>query len=82
MLHCGAVTNVSAVGKRVRALRVARGMTQKQLADLAGLYHTTISELELGKTLPGIDTLGKIAAVFGVTLHWLFHDGDDHESGT
>lgn len=57
---------MDSVGARVRAIRLARGLTQRELADQAGLYHTAISELERGVTAPTIDTLKKIAAVFDI----------------
>ena len=53
---------------RVRTLRLQRGLTQRQLADLADLYHTTISELERGVTRPDIDTLKRIAAALHVPI--------------
>jgi transcriptional regulator with XRE-family HTH domain len=55
-------------GVRVRELRRARGLTQQVLADRAGLYHTTISELERGVTIPSIATLDKIAKVLKVDV--------------
>lgn len=59
------------VGTQVRKLRLARKLTQKILADRAGLYHTTISELERGVTIPSTPTLDKIAKALGVTLREL-----------
>lgn len=37
--------------------RVALGMTQKQLADKAGLNNVTVCDLECGRHLPRFDTL-------------------------
>lgn len=65
---------MQSVGARVRELRRARGLTQRVLADRAGLYHTTISELERGVTVPGIDTLDKIATVLKVHLSDIVSD--------
>jgi transcriptional regulator with XRE-family HTH domain len=70
--------SVTAVGKRVRALREARNLTQRTLADLAGLYHTTISELELGKTVPSIQTLDRIAKALGVDTGDLLSNGSNN----
>ena len=36
------------VGRRIRQLRKARGLTQLQLADLAGLPQSQISQIESG----------------------------------
>jgi transcriptional regulator with XRE-family HTH domain len=62
------------VGGRVREQRLAKDLTQKQLADLAGLHHTTISDLETGITVPGLSTLVKIAKALGVPLSALLVD--------
>lgn len=35
---------------KLRELRTARGLTQQQLAESAGVHQGTISELEAGKT--------------------------------
>lgn len=39
-------------GPRLRELRRARGLTQKQLADAAGIDHTYLSRVECGKMTP------------------------------
>jgi transcriptional regulator with XRE-family HTH domain len=56
------------VGSRVRALRKTRRLTLRELADHAGLYHTTISELERGVTDPSLDTLQRIADALQVSI--------------
>lgn len=40
--------NVARIGKRVHALREARGLEQDELAELAGLSQTYVSRLERG----------------------------------
>jgi transcriptional regulator with XRE-family HTH domain len=40
------------VGPRLRELRKARGLTQKQLADAAGIDFTYLSKVECGKMTP------------------------------
>src|SRR3546814_20262942 len=53
----GALTDVGALGLAVRQARNAHGLTQAELAGLAGTGPRFISELEGGK--PGAD-LGKV----------------------
>lgn len=65
------------VGKRVRQFRKAKGLTQQQLGQLAGLYHTTISELERGDTEPHIATLQRIASALNISVTQLLTDNDD-----
>lgn len=49
------------IGKNIRELRKLKGLTQKQLAEKAGLAVITIQGYEAGKYEPKIDTLHKIA---------------------
>ena len=49
------------LGRRVQDLRTARGWTQQQLADEAGLDRTYISGLEHGKQNPTIGALLRLA---------------------
>jgi transcriptional regulator with XRE-family HTH domain len=54
---------------RLAALRVERRLSIAQLAALAGLRPTTISDLERGTTLiPRQRTLAKLAATYGLQL--------------
>jgi len=60
----------STLGGRVRQLRIARGLTQ---ADLAGDRFTKqyVSGIERGTTRPTVDTLRWLAERLGVDLHFL-----------
>lgn len=49
--------------------RVKRGLSQNQLAKMAGVPQSVICDIESGKTkAPRIDTLKAIAAALGVTI--------------
>jgi transcriptional regulator with XRE-family HTH domain len=50
-----------AFGQKVRQLRTARGLTQPQLADEAGLSEEWIRRIERGSTSPSFDTIEAIA---------------------
>lgn len=52
---------------RVRELRMARGWSQAQLAELSGLSIRTIQRIENG-THPGLESLSRLAAVFEVSV--------------
>lgn len=52
----------------VRARRVANRMTQRELAELAGLGVRLVSEVERGKTTTRMDVVNRLLAVFGKTL--------------
>lgn len=59
-------------GERLRELRKERNLTQKQLAEEIGIYKSpSISEWELGKKEPCIDTIIKLSRVLNVTVGYL-----------
>jgi transcriptional regulator with XRE-family HTH domain len=49
------------VGERIREVRLARGLTQGDLADLCGTSIAAISHIERGTKVPTITTLARIA---------------------
>jgi transcriptional regulator with XRE-family HTH domain len=60
------------LGSRVRALRIARGMTQFQLAQAAGVRESRISEIERNRChRPNVPNLPKIAEALGTTVESL-----------
>ncbi|HYK00366.1 MAG TPA: helix-turn-helix transcriptional regulator [Thermoanaerobaculia bacterium] len=48
-------------GARLRELREQRGQTQRSLADLMGMKHPYISEMERGLKVPTLTTLIRLA---------------------
>jgi transcriptional regulator with XRE-family HTH domain len=54
---------------RLRERRIGAGLTQTELADLAGLTPTYVSRLEAAGAAPGIDTVDRLATALGTTLH-------------
>ena len=59
------------VGKRLRELREQRGWTQAEFAELTNKAVETISNMERGKTVPGLLTLEQFAKRLGVGLEVL-----------
>ncbi|MBO8129681.1 MAG: helix-turn-helix transcriptional regulator [Peptococcaceae bacterium] len=55
------------LGHKLRALREEYGMTQAQLASLAGVTAGLIGQIEQGKVQPSLKTLEKLAQVLGVS---------------
>lgn len=60
------------VGKRVRSLRIAQGMSVRTLASQAGFSPSFISQMENGLVSPSIASLERIASTLGVTLAGFF----------
>ena len=54
-------------GIRLRELRLSRGMTQAQLAELALVTTSYIGKLEGGGAAPGIDLVARLAAALATT---------------
>ena len=56
------------IGEFVRARRKARGFSQDELADLAGVGRSFVSDLEQAKPTVRMDAVNKVLVVFGKTL--------------
>ena len=56
------------VGEKIRKIRKEKGLTQKQLGKLCGIYEANIRKYELGKQNPKIETVAKIAAALKVSV--------------
>ena len=61
----------------ITTYRQARGWTEYQLAERAGLPQSTISSWYRKSMVPTIPSLEKICAAFGITLSQLFAEGDE-----
>jgi transcriptional regulator with XRE-family HTH domain len=55
-------------GKRIRAIREDRGLSQEELGAKAGLHRTYISLIERGKQSATLDTMEKIADALNVPV--------------
>ena len=63
------------IGEKIRQLRTAKGLTQRELAARAGYTdHTTIARVETGKGDLPQSKIVKIAAVLGVPAGYLVDD--------
>ncbi|MEE1504355.1 MAG: XRE family transcriptional regulator [Acutalibacteraceae bacterium] len=55
----------------IKDLRLKRGITQRELAELCGVHQTAVSQWEKGRTLPDKSTLIKLSDIFGVSIDTL-----------
>ena len=56
------------VGKQLRGLRIARGLSIREVAKATGMHPPIISRVELGTYMPRLDTILRIAVALQVTL--------------
>ena len=61
------------ITKEVIRMRIAKGLTQKELAELIGTKQSAISRLENGSSNPSIEFLSKIAHALGKEVHITFN---------
>ncbi len=62
------------LGKKIRALRKERRLTQEELGELAGLSYKFIGEVERGVVNISLDSIVKISNALGVEPQELFVD--------
>jgi len=56
------------IGARLNAMRMAAGLSQRQLAERAGVPHAQISNVETNKVSPSVATLRRILSGLGVSM--------------
>ena len=67
------------IGNKIKGLRVAKGLTQEELAARAELSKGFISQLEHDLTSPSITTLADLLQCLGTDLKDFFDDGTEEQ---
>ena len=62
--------------RTIRQLRLAAGMTQRQLAAAVGANHMSIYHWESGRNEPSARQLKELAAVFGIPMDAIAFERD------
>jgi transcriptional regulator with XRE-family HTH domain len=70
------------VGRRVRALRLERGMSQEKLGDSLGLTFQQVQKYEKGTNRIGAGRLQRISEIFEVPISAFFEAAPNDESAT
>lgn len=69
------------VGKQLKAVRTAFGLSQRELAKRAGVTNGMISLIEQGRVSPSVGSLQKILGSFPMTMAEFFtRDMESHEN--
>ena len=55
-------------GNYIYKLRIQAGLSQSELGAYLGVTNKAVSKWEVGKAKPGVDTIRKLAAFFGVSV--------------
>ena len=64
--------SMNKLAANLRRLRLAKKLTQVELAEASGVQQRTISNLETGETIePGVRTAAALARALGVTVERL-----------
>lgn len=67
------------IGKNIRALRVQKGMTQEQLAQLLFVTRQTISNYEMGRSKPDVEMILEIAQVMESDVNAVLYGPPDFQ---
>jgi transcriptional regulator with XRE-family HTH domain len=67
--------NKGSVGSKLRAVREERGLSQRELAQHAGISTNAVSLIERDENSPSVSTLQNLAAALNVKMSYFF---DDH----
>lgn len=68
-------------GRKLRALRKQRGITQEQLAEAASISVDFLSLVERGINAPSFETLEKLACALDMPVKQLFNfDSTDYKT--
>ena len=59
----------TAIGTRIKQLRIVQGYTQEHFARLAGVSRVGLSDIERGQSDPTPETISKIEAAFNLQLN-------------
>src|SRR5205807_4092479 len=65
------------LGARLRAIRLLRRLTLREVADAAGVSESFVSQLERGRSSASVATLQRLAAAVGIEISDLFA-GEPH----
>lgn len=66
-------------GNLLKLARLRRGLSQRQLADLAGVPQSTVARIETFRQQPALPLLSRLLAAADLELRTRLEDYDDHD---
>ncbi|WP_084620940.1 helix-turn-helix domain-containing protein [Olsenella profusa] len=72
--------NQGLFSRRLKLLRISKGLSQARLAGLAGVSQSTLNKWELGLSIPSLDRAFEVAESLGCSLALLCGEGSLDEA--
>lgn len=69
------------IGERLRYLRMANRLTQREVADILKIHRTTYAYYETGRSNPDLETLNVLSRIFGVSIDFLVNGTHGAKAG-
>ena len=66
---------IKAIGERVRKARMAKNMSQAQLAEALNISPSHMSNIEMGKHAMNVATLYQLCELLDVSADWIVRSG-------
>ena len=64
------------IASRLKEIRTAKGYSVYKLSQLSGVSETHIRDLERGDRNPSLDTIDRIAKIYGMSLSELLNENE------
>jgi transcriptional regulator with XRE-family HTH domain len=71
---------MKAIGRKIKELRMHRGMKLKELSQLVGVTASFLSQVERGVAVPSISSLKKISDAFGISIASFFGEKEEDKA--
>lgn len=69
------------LGEKIKSARIAKKLTQKQLADMINAKHNSISDWENDKSKPDMDTIELLCGTLDITPTYIMGNKSEEEYG-
>ena len=69
------------LGEKIKTARKAKGLSQRQLADMVDAKHNSVSDWENDKSKPDMDTVELLCGALELTPTYLVGNKSDEEYG-
>lgn len=74
--------NARSIGLKIQQARVAKGMTQGELAKALGIDRGSVGRWETGRSVPRQVGIPKVAMILGQSPEWLLAGSGDYNTAT